>query len=79
MATVLPAGTSNESPFRIGRSGSYEKRTSSKRTVPAEICNGFAPGISLTSGLRDSTPNIFSMSMIACLISRYTMPMKFSG
>ena len=29
-----------------------------------------APGISLISGLRDSTPNIFSMSITACLISR---------
>jgi len=32
--------------------------------------SGLAPGISLISGFFDSTPNIFSMSMIACLISR---------
>ena len=39
-------------------------------TMPAEMTSGCASGSSLISASRPSTPNIFSMSMIACLISR---------
>jgi len=41
-----------------------------KRTLPVVTINGLALGTSLISGFRDSTLNIFSMSITACLISR---------
>ena len=53
--------------------------TFSNRIVPARTRNGCAPGLSVISGLRAKSENMISMSMIACLISRYTMPMKFNG
>src|SRR6266403_413587 len=79
IATVLPAGTSKLRPLRIGRSVSYENRTSSKRRLPDLTIKGLAPGTSLISGLRARTLNIFSMTVIAGLIAGYTMPMKFRG
>ena len=42
-------------------------------------CSVLAPGRSTIWGGSSSSANMVSMSISPCLISRYTMPMKFSG
>ena len=79
MATVFPAGTVKLTPLRMVRSGSYENTTFSKRTSPPLTDRSGASGLSFTSGATFSTSNIFSISMRAWLISRYTVPSRFSG
>ena len=79
MATVWPAATSKLKSFEdLPRRLVSEGNVLEADSAGADLQRRRA-GPVFDLGRRDSSENRFSMSITACLISRYTMPMKFSG
>ena len=74
IATRRPGGTLNDTSSKIVRRGSYAKVTCSNVTAPGPGASGGAFGASRTSAATRSRLNICSMSVSACLTSRYTKP-----